>query len=451
MIIFLYSLLVGMYILTRFTDSIFLLGITGFIALVALCTSLLHAKGLYLISGLVFSIIGFILFMQSDLMWFELLFQFEAMLGILTLFLFLPFINSLIRVGKYDTNLSLFLKQGVTRLSKLYTRSFIVCHLLGLFLNIATIPLLAKSLKRSLDPLPKTTANKFYSQNLLRAYALCLTWSPMEVMVSTALDITQTNYLQVFPIMISIAFIAIMSDWILSYFKFKDPLVVPHMNEHVPINKKTYKKIVELILLLTVLILSVSFLQQSLDKGYLLSIVILIIPISVLWAFVIRKLKRYFSLAIPQWKTRTKGLSNYFFMFLSAGLFVEMLSISGHLAFLQSMYMSTTDNTLLFFLLIGAFFLLSAFIGFHPLVSITLIAELLRPILPEVSSVPLTIVLISSSLSTVMFSPYNLSVAILADHLKINSYKLGLYNLPFSIYYILLGIFTAFAVDLFLY
>ncbi|MGJ9383787.1 hypothetical protein [Salipaludibacillus sp. CF4.18] len=451
MIIFIYSSLVAMYIVTRFFDNPLLLAITGSIAIIALSISFVHAKGLYLISGLIFSLIGLVLFIQNDLLWFQLLFQFESMLGVLSLFLFLPFINSLIRVGKYDLNLSLFLKQGVARLNKLYTRSFIVCHLLGLFLNIATIPLLAKSLKNSLDPLPRTVTDKFYSQNLLRAYALCLTWSPMEMMVSTSLDITQTNYLQVFPIMITIVFIAIMSDWILSYFKFKEPLIASQRNEHISINKRVYKKIVELIILLLFLIFSVSFLQQILDKGFLLSIVILIVPISIFWAFVIRRPKRYFSLAIPHWKQRTKGLSNYFFMFLSAGLFVQMLSISGYLAFLQAIFISTSTNTLLFFLLIGAFFLLSAFIGFHPLVSITLIAELLNPILSEISSVPLTIVLISSSLSTVMFSPYNLSVAILADHLKINSYKLGLYNLPFSIYYILLGIFTAFAIDLILY
>jgi hypothetical protein len=370
------------------------------------------------------------------------------MLGVLSLFLVLPFINSLIRVGKYDKNLSVFLEQGVTKLNKLYKRSFIITHLLGLFLNIATIPLLAKSLKGSLQRLPTNRANKFYSQNLLRAYALCLTWSPMEVMVSTSLDITNTNYLQIFPIIISIALLAIASDWILSSFKFKEELLVPTPIK-IGSTIKLRKKIIEMLALLLILIIFVSVLQSTLNKGYLLSIVILIIPISIGWAMIIGKGKRYFKMTIPHWQERTKGLSNYFFMFLSAGLFVEMLSISGHLMFLQTTFIQVADRTFLLYLVIASFFLLTSLIGFHPLVSITLIAELLSPIVFEVSNISLTIVLIACSLATVMYSPYNLSVSLLAEQIKVNPYKLGLWNLPFALFYILLSISTAYIISLF--
>ncbi|TWI54086.1 hypothetical protein [Halalkalibacter nanhaiisediminis] len=447
LMIFIYPLLVALYIVSRFIDIPFFSYSIGIIALIALFISFFHAKGLYLISGICFFAIGFLLFIQSELAWYELLFQFETMLGVLSLFLVLPFINSLIRVGHYDKNLSVLLERGVTNLNNLYKRSFLVSHLLGLFLNIATIPLLVKTLNNTLHQLPKKTADKFYTQNLLRAYALCLTWSPMEVMVSQSLDITGTSYFQIFPVIISIVLIAILSDWILSAFKFKEPLVLTTSHSTVS-NKKIYKKIREMLLLLLILILSVSFTQYILDKGYLFSIIILIIPISIGWAFIIGKFKRYFKVTIPHWKERTRGLSNYFFMFLSAGLFVEMLSISGHLAFLQNAFIATSDNTLLFFLMIGAYFLITSFIGFHPLVSITLVAQLLGPIIADIPNVSLTIVLIACSLSTVMYSPYNLSVSILSEQIKINPYRLGLWNLPYAIFYMLLSISVAYLISL---
>lgn len=446
MIIYIYTTLIALYIISKFISTPILTFSIGIVAIIALICSFFYARGLYLISGICFFIIGGFLFIYSDLPWYTFLLHFESMLGVLSLFLVLPFINSLIRVGRYDKNLSLLLQQGVTSLSKLYRRSFLVCHFLGLFLNIATLPLLTSSLNRTLRQLPENISEKFYTQNLLRAYALCLTWSPMEVMVSTSLDITKKSYYHIFPIIISIAIITILLDWALSSFKYRNvPLIVEDTTE---ISfKKVYKKIREMLIMLFLFILLVSFMQHFLNKGFLFSVVLLLIPISIVWAVFVGKIKRYFSITIPHWKERTKGLSNYFFMFLSAGLFVEMLSLSGHLSFLQSTFSSVSEKPLFLYLMIGGYFLFTSLVGFHPLVSITLLAELLHPILSVVSSISLTIVLISCSLSTVMYSPYNLSVSILADQLKINSYKMGMWNILFAIFYMLLSIFIAYSLN----
>ncbi|RBW70693.1 hypothetical protein [Bacillus taeanensis] len=443
MIIYIYTILIVLYIISQFISTPILTFSMGITALSTLILSAFRANGLYLISGIGFLIIGTFLFIFNDLPWYTFLLQFESMLGVLSLFLFLPFINSIIRIGRYDTNLSLLLQQGVTRLSKLYRRSFLVCHLLALFLNIATIPILTSSLNKTLRQLPKATADKYYTQNLLRAYTLCLTWSPMEVMVSISMDITKSHYYQIFPIMISIAFIIILSDWMLSYFKHTDIPLVVERKEEISL-KNVYKKIREMLIMLLIFIILVSFIQHTLNKGFLFSVVLLLLPISIAWALFIGKLRRYFSFTIPHWKERTKGLSNYFFMFLSAGLFVEMLSFSGHLSFLQNTFSLASEKTLLLYGMIGGYFLFTSLVGFHPLVSITLLIELLHPILPEISSLSLTIVLISCSLSTVMYSPYNLSVSILADQLKINPYKMVKWNIGFAIFYILVSIFTAY-------
>ncbi|ABO67309.1 hypothetical protein [Geobacillus thermodenitrificans] len=69
--------------------------------------------------------------------------------------------------------------------------------MLGLFLNIATIPLLVRSLRAMLQNLDRRKVETFDARNLLRAYALCLTWSPMEVMISTTIDFTGVRYYEV--------------------------------------------------------------------------------------------------------------------------------------------------------------------------------------------------------------------------------------------------------------
>ncbi len=449
MLVFIYSFLISLYLLSNFIDSSILSYLIGVIALVALLISVVYARGLYLISGIFFLLIGFILFFQNDLPWSELILNFETMLGMLSLFLFLPFINSLIRVGGYDKSLSLFLEQGVTQLKNLYIRSFLVTHLLGLFLNIATIPLLSNTLDSPLKKFPKQMIDKFKAQVLLRGYALCLMWSPMEVMVSISLDITRTSYLYILPIILTIVFIAVVADLCMATVTYKQKLELNTDTKHATTIIKARKKIREMIILLVIFIASVSLLEQILDKSYLISIVLLLLPLSLLWACVIGKPRRYLQVTLPHWRERTNGLSNYFFMFLSAGFFVAMLAFSGHLNFLQTAFFTTSEYTLVFYLMIACYFLVASLIGFHPLVSITLLAELLQPILPVVSHISLTLVLIACSLSTVMYSPFNLSLSILADNIKVNPYKLGLWNIPYAIFYMLLAISAAYLIALF--
>lgn len=446
--IFVYTVLIAIYILSRFFHAPVISYSTGAVALVALAISAVYARGLYLISGAIFLLIGFVLFIQSKQPWHTFILHFEQVLGLLSLFFVLPFMNSIIRVGRYDKHLSLLLQDQAADLNHLYRRSSGVCHILGLFLNIATAPLLIKSLNVILHDLPKKVLTKFYSQNLLRAYALCLTWSPMEVMVSSTIDITKVQYFIIFPILLSMAIIMLGFDWLMSSYKYKGIQIAFH-TPHFFNKKKGYKKAFELIGMLLLFIFMVSTVQHFLQKGFLFSVVLLIIPFSAIWSLFIKKGKRYFTVAIQHWKERTRGLANYFFMFLGAGLFVEMLADSQLLSFLKPVFELGTEKTLILYSTIGLYFFITSLIGFHPLVGFALLAELLQPFLVDIPSIPLSIVLICSSLSTVMFSPFNISVSILSDELNAQSYRIGSWNMIFALGYIGFGIVVACFVEMF--
>lgn len=443
MIIYIYTSLIFLYVLSIFINIPSLHYIVGLIAVIALIISSRRAKGLYLISGICFLLGAVPLYLTSNEPWYSVLEHFDSMLGVLSLFLVLPFLNSIIRVGHYDTNLNSLLRKDVVQLSHLYKRSSIVSHLLGLFLNIATIPLIKNSLNRTLNQLPSKTTNKFFSQSLLRSYALCLSWSPMEVMVSKSLDITGNTYYQIFLPLIGIVMIFLSLDWAISKFTFRKlNITIPEAGQSAP--TKVKRKLIEMLLMLFIFITLTSLFQHFFQKGFLLSVVLLIIPVSFLWALAIKKPKSYLIYTIPHWKERTLGLSNYFFMFLSAGLFVKLLSSSGKLSFLQDVFSHISDRTLLLYLMIGGYFLVTSLIGFHPLVSITILAELIAPVLPVVSSPSLTIVLITCSLATVMYSPFNLSVSILSDLLKVNPYRITHWNIMFAVFYMTCGILVAY-------
>ncbi|MGG2952805.1 hypothetical protein [Geobacillus stearothermophilus] len=158
------------------------------------------------------------------------------------------------------------------------------------------------------------------------------------------------------------------------------------------------------------------------------------------WALLVRRVKRYAVMALCHWKERTEGLGNYFFMFLGAGLFVEMLARSPLLAGLGGWFRVGAEHSVWLYGMIAVYFFATSFVGFHPLVSLTLLMPLLEPVRLLVPAVPLSIVLICCSLATVMYSPYNISVSLLAEELGDNPYRIGRRNVPFALGYMAGGI-----------
>ena len=81
--------------------------------------------------------------------------------------------------------------------------------------------------------------------------------------------------------------------------------------------------------------------------------------------------------------------------------------------------------------------------GFHPLVSLALLVSMMAPVIHELPALPIAIMLIVAGTSTVMFSPFNVSVSLLADLMKVNPYRITRWNIWFASLYISMGIACA--------
>ncbi|MGZ0085990.1 hypothetical protein ACWNXI_10555 [Caldibacillus thermoamylovorans] len=444
----LYTAVVVLYVVAQFVDAVVIRYVMGGAAVLALAVSAFYARGVYAVSGTVFFVLGVGLFLYYGDSWSTFVLHFERVLGLLALFFVLPFMNTLIRVGRYDQSLSQWLQWKTGRAASLYRRSFSVCHLLGLFLNIATIPLLVRSLRAALQNWDRGKAETFYVRNLLRAYALCLTWSPMEVMISTTIDFTGVRYYEVALFLLLLAVTMALIDWGVAGVSYRNDPLADNGEANGETVGSVGKKATQLLAVLVVFTLFVSLLQHWLGKGFLFSVVLLLVPFCFGWALLARRLKRYGTMALRHWKERTEGLANYFFMFLGAGLFVEMLSRSSLLAVLEGWFRAGAEHAVWLYVMIAAYFFVTSFVGFHPLVSLTLLMPLLKPVVALVPAVPLSIVLICCSLSTVMYSPYNISVSLLADELGVNPYRVGRWNIGFAIAYMAAGIGVAMVAEM---
>lgn len=455
---FIYTFLIVLYIMTIFVPNALLAYTVGAVSVMTVLLSGLYARGLYFYTGLLFLGGGIFLFLRNGLPWYAFFLQFQSMLGLLSLFLVLPFMNALIYVHHFDKTIEQLLLQKIKHWAQLYQRSSLANQLIGNFLNIATIPFIVKSLRSSLDGFPRSEINKFCSRSILRSYALALTWSPMEVMVSKSIDITGAPYLVILPIMICLAAGAIWIDFKLASFGYRK---ISYASETAAANLKTdagdkrsfsndtndKRKLGKLLLFLIFFIGAVTFVQIALHQSFLLSVVLVLPFYCILWSLLLGKSRRYVVLLTGKWKKHTFGLSNYFFMFLSAGLFVRMVAETGWLVRLQIFYQQFVEVPFYFYLLTAAFFLSASLIGFHPLVAITIFTVILGSMINDLSPIPFTVVLIACSLSTVMYSPFNLSVSLLANDLNVNPFHITRWNIAFALFYIFLSIIAATLLD----
>ncbi|WP_282201419.1 hypothetical protein [Collibacillus ludicampi] len=356
----------------------------------------------------------------------------------------LPFIRSIIHIGHFDRQLNQLLTLKTKQLSQLYTRSAFVTQLLGIFLNIATIPLLVQSLSLSLHPFPDDMTRRFYSRSLLRAYALALTWSPFEVLVSISIDTTNETYYKIFPFTFLLSIVFMILNRLLFSMDPSSHLAIQCSDLHLNKRNKIKRKMFQLIGIFILFIVIVSLMNRMTGFGFLFSVVLVILPFSITIAFIMKKWKRYMIFTIPHWKRQTHNLSNYFFMFLTAGFFVDMIAHMEWISILQSFLAHFINHKFIFYLIIGVYFFITALAGFHPLVSLTLFVKILSPVLSQVSSLSFALVLISCSLATVMYSPYNVSVSLLSSEIKVNPYRITQWNIAFALFYMLIGISFAY-------
>src|SRR5690625_5409119 len=195
----------------------------------------------------------------------------------------LPWMNSVVRSGRFDRSLNEIIKVNVSDLGKLYPRSSITTHIMAAFLNLPAASISQDLLKTILASLDKKLRNAFISTATLRGYSLALLWSPLEIMVAVSLFATGVNYMALFPCLILIAVIAFIVDSILGRFHFRKYTydnIEAEKNQEVnrQLNvKELIKKTVHLAVALVVFLTFVVIVGNVFDLSFILTVTLLIL------------------------------------------------------------------------------------------------------------------------------------------------------------------------------
>lgn len=172
----------------------------------------------------------------------------------------------------------------------------------------------------------------------------------------------------------------------------------------------TVVKNIAILIIALIILVSVSLnLEKWLKISFAAALAITIIPYSLLWSIVIKRSRLFIKYSLMIWKKRTDRLQN---MLLFFTIQIVILGLS--------------------------------LVGFHPLVTVSLFGLMIHPLIGEIPAVSLAIVIITAGLSTSAAGTYNTTVNIAADLLKINPYRISMWNIKYAFFFGSVGSLTAY-------
>ena len=429
-----YSIVFLVHIVNVFIESSSLNYIIGIFALLMLAVSFIGASNLFRILGGAFLLVGSIVFFTSDQTLLEVPNLLTSNMSLLTLLAMLPWMNSVVRSGRFDRSLNSLLNVNVSDLGKLYPRGSITTMTLAAFLNLSAASISQDVLKTNLRSLDKEVRNSFISSATLRGYTIALLWSPLEILLAVSIFTTGVDYVSLLPWLLLIAAITFVIDSIWGRLHYKKYTYENKANANVN-KKEIMKKVIHLMAALVLFLTLVITLGNLFNLDFIFSVTILIFPFAFIWAFLMKRGRSFWAIGWPTWKEKTNTMQNFVVLFISLAFFANSINGTPFLAFIQQPILVFSDYPLLIFFIIQLVFIFMSMFGVHPIATIGILTGVIANLLETMNPISLAIVLTTSAVATLTVGSYGLVVQLTSVNIGQNPYRITLNNMPFALFY----------------
>ncbi|MBM7663457.1 hypothetical protein JOC85_004333 [Bacillus mesophilus] len=441
-----YTFILIVFTINIFWGNSFIETIVGLMAIPMLVLSFYGASKLFRILGSIFIGVGVILFVSSGLPLNSIPVFMTVNMPLLAFLLVLPWMNSVVRAGRYDRRLKELMEDNVSNLGKLYVRTSFTTYILCTFINISALSLSQEILISNLSKLKKKLRDSFISRITLRAFALALAWSPMEIMVAMAIDATGVSYIRYLPWLLLISFFVLIIEWLRGRRRFKE---FPYNPIESRISKKMQPRIMAIYILklLTALVVFLSLvvtIGNLFHLNFILTVTLVILPFSFGWALLMKRGRSFLKIGWKTWKVRSNSIQNFVVLFLSLSFFTSTLNETPFLQLIQQPFIAVGESPLLILFLIQFTYLAMCLIGVHPVATIGILSEVIQPLYAFVNPLSIGIVLIVGALATATVGAYGVTVTLTSMNTKQNPYHITLRNMPFALFYGTVGTLVAY-------
>lgn len=391
-------------------------------------------------------IVGMALFLYSGSDFYEIPLNMTSTLPLLAFLTVLPWMNSAVRAGRYDRRINQLMKANAQTLDKFYIRSSLTTYILTIFVNLSALSLSQVVLLENMKAVPKKLRDSFISRTTLRAFAVAIAWSPMEIMVAITVDATGVSYLTYLPWLFLCSVIVISIDLFLgkrtfqgieyhSALKTKSRILKP---------RQFGLQILRLLVALVIFLISIVTISNQFGLNFTLTVTLVILPFTIAWAILMKRWRSFLAIGWATWKMRTNGLQNFVVLFLTLAFFTSSLNGTTFLEPIQHPFLAAADNPIFILLLIQFTYLGMSMIGVHPVATIAVLAEVLLPLYGVVNPLSIGIVLITGALATATVGTYGVTVTMTSMNTQQNPYRITLRNMPFALLYGGIGTTLAF-------
>lgn len=372
--------------------------------------------------------------------WGTILFLNEN-LSLLSLLFMLPWMNSVVRAGRYDRRINQLLSANVRSMGQLYQRASVTSYILVAFINLSALSLSQAVLKQNLQAHEAELQQKFIVKTTLRAFAVALCWSPMEILVAISVDATGVSYFTMLPWLMLVSFLTLTLDGLLGRWRYKS--ISYNAPQEAVSTKGILKPISILASALSLFLLTIVLIGNIFDLNFILTVTIVIFPFAFAWAFAMGRIKSFLAIGIPVWRERNNNMQNFILLFVSLAFFSTALNQTPLLQTIQAPFLAMENAPWIVLFMIQFTYLLMSMIGIHPIATIAVLIEAVAPLFAVVNPLSFSIVLVSGALATATVGTYGITVNISAMNTGLNPYRITWMNMPYAIVYGTIGTITA--------
>ncbi len=408
----------------------------GVLAFIMLAISYHRASRLFKVLGGMFIVAGALLYASTGNSLQQIPPLLVSNIPLLTLLAMLPWMNSVVKSGRFDKNLKQVMEVNVNDLGKLYPRSSIITLVMAAFLNLTSTTIAQDVLKGNLKNFDEKLRNSFINAATLRGYSLALTWSPLEILLAASIFVTGVNYISLLPWLLLISAITFLLDSVWGRLHYKKYTYTDPSSAGQTVDTKSLvKKLAHLMSALAIFLGLVIYLGNRFDLEFIFTVTVLIFPFSFVWSLLMKRVRSFWAIGWNTWKAKTNTMQNFIVLFISLSFFANSISLTPFLEMIQEPIAAMADKPLLIMITIQLLFIFLSMFGVHPVATIGILSGVISTLITFMNPISLAIILVTSAVSTLTVGTYGLVVTLTSVNMRQSPYKITAQNMPFALLY----------------
>lgn len=441
-----YALVILCWIGSRLSGATIASHALSLATIAALAVSLPTLSGMAAVLSVAFLLGGAAMLCSAEvpaLVWLQ---SFGQMAHLVALFSLVPLLALPVRLGGYGHAMSTLLAGRLSGIGALNRLVSLLAYGCGAFMTMATIPIMFSSLKPVLAEMPSSERARFITVSITCSHLLAMLWSPVSGVLAAILTGLKVSWFAVVGVMLPLSVLSLLAGWLV--FSLTDRQAhqaLPSTTAPAPQALSTARaKLLQFVAVILLLVAITVGLDRALHLGLVTAVVLSLIPFTLAWAIAIGHGRQFPSTALSDLAQRLPRMAEMFSIFLAGGFFASALNTSGAVH-LVNQAMLDCDRLLGptgFMLALPLVAAAAGLAGLHPLVTIAILAESLRPELLGIPANHLAIALTGGALLTYMCGPFGGTVGLVSSFAGVSPWRVVAWSLPYSLSFLGLLLLT---------